>query len=66
MLNGSTTLQVTTSDEFSRPQNTAKHKDCLWNPGDIQHVPSIVVKSQIDAYYEYPSDGYTLSNRKVL
>lgn len=53
-------------DKFSLSQNVAKHKDCFRNPDDIEHVSSTVVKSEIDAYYKYPSNGYTLPNRAVL
>lgn len=51
---------------LSTPQNFTKHKDCVWNLGDIKHISSTVVKPKIDAYYEYPSNGNTLSNREVL
>lgn len=51
---------------FFVPQNPAEHQKRLWIPRDIEYVPSIVVKSKIDAHHEYPSNGYTISNWNVL
>lgn len=51
---------------FFVPQNSAEHQKRLWFPRDFEYVPSIVVKSKIDAHHEYPSNGYTISNWNVL